>query len=259
MEQRPWVDREMGDEQLELTILLPCLDEAETIELCIDRARSYLARTRVLGEVLVADNGSTDGSQQLAISKGARVVAVRDRGYGSALRHGILAAHGRYIIIIGDADDSYDLSNLEGFMARLREGDDIVIGNRFRGRIAPGAMPLLHRLGRPVLSHLGRLFFGVRIGDFHCELRGFNRERIRALNLHTTGMEFASEMIISAALRDYHISEVPTTLKKDGRSRPPHLRTWHDGLRHLSFLLMFSPVARSRSLKEFTWIYTPFS
>jgi glycosyltransferase involved in cell wall biosynthesis len=228
-------------EKLELTILLPCLNEAETIEICVDKAMSYVARSGLRGEVLVADNGSTDGSQQLATSKGARVVPVRDRGYGSALRHGILAARGRYIIM-GDADDSYDLSHLENFVVRLREGYDIVMGNRFRGGIGPGAMPFLHRyLGNPVLSFLGRLFFGVKVGDFHCGLRGFNRESIRALNLHTTGMEFASEMLISAALRSYRICEVPTTLQKDGRSRPPHLRTWHDGWRHLSFLLMFSP------------------
>ncbi|HXN66863.1 MAG TPA: glycosyltransferase family 2 protein [Bradyrhizobium sp.] len=228
-------------EGLELTILLPCLNEAETIETCIDKAMSYLAGSDVRGEVLVADNGSTDGSQQLAAAKGARLVQVRDRGYGSALRNGILAACGRYVVM-GDADDSYDLSDLGLFVARLREGYDIVMGNRFRGGIAPGAMPFLHRyLGNPVLSFLGRLFFDVKVGDFHCGLRAFNRERVQALNLHTTGMEFASEMLISAAVRSYRICEVPTTLKKDGRSRPPHLRTWRDGWRHLSFLLMLSP------------------
>jgi len=228
-------------EGLELTILLPCLDEAETIETCVDKAMSYLASSDVRGEVLVADNGSTDGSQQLAAAKGARLIQVRDRGYGSALRNGILAARGRYVVM-ADADDSYDLSDLGLFVARLREGYDVVMGNRFRGGIAPGAMPFLHRyLGNPVLSFLGRLFFGVKAGDFHCGLRAFNRERIQALNLHTTGMEFASEMLISAALRSYRICEVPTTLKKDGRSRPPHLRTWRDGWRHLSFLLMLSP------------------
>jgi hypothetical protein len=226
---------------IELTILLPCLNEAETIEVCVDKAMSYLARSDLRGEVLVADNGSADGSQQLAMAKGARVVPVRDRGYGSALRHGILAARGRYVVM-GDADDSYDLSRLDAFVAKLRAGYDIVMGNRFQGGIARDAMPFLHRyLGNPVLSFLGRLFFRIPIGDFHCGLRGFNRDRIRALNLHTTGMEFASEMIITAALRSYRICEVPTTLKKDGRSRPPHLRTWHDGWRHLRFLLMFSP------------------
>ena len=228
-------------EELELTILLPCLNEAETIEVCIDKAKAYLARSDLRGEVLVADNGSTDGSQQLAAAKGVRLLQVRDRGYGSALRNGILAARGRYVVM-GDADDSYDLSDLDLFVARLREGYDIVMGNRFRGGIAPGAMPFLHRyLGNPVLSFLGRMFFDVKIGDFHCGLRAFNRERIQALNLHTTGLEFASEMLISAAVRSYRICEVPTTLKKDGRSRPPHLRTWRDGWRHLSFLLMLSP------------------
>jgi len=228
-------------DEVELTVLLPCLNEMETVEICIDKAMSYLARSGVSGEVLVADNGSTDGSEQLAAAKGARVLSVGERGYGSALRHGILAARGRYIVI-GDADDSYDLSNLDYFLARLREGYDVVIGNRFRGGIAPGAMPFLHHyLGNPVLSFIGRLFFDVPIGDFHCGLRGLNRERVLALNLHTSGMEFASEMVIAAALRNYRITEVPTTLKKDGRSRPPHLRTWHDGWRHLSFLLMFSP------------------
>src|SRR5258708_1351333 len=181
-------------EELELTILLPCLNEAETIETCVDKAMSYLARSGVRGEVLVADNGSTDGSQQLATVRGARLVAVPSRGYGSALRHGIMAARGRYVVM-GDADDSYELSHLEHFVAKLREGYDIVIGNRFQGGIAPGAMPFLHRyLGNPVLSYLGRLFFGLKVGDFHCGLRGFNRARIHNLNLHTTGMEFASEM-----------------------------------------------------------------
>lgn len=228
-------------EELELSILIPCLNEAETIGTCVDKAMSYLSRSGARGEVLVADNGSTDGSQHLATAKGARVVSVPHRGYGSALRHGIQAARGHYIVM-GDADNSYDLSRLEHFVARLREGNDIVMGNRFKGGIALGAMPFLHRyLGNPVLSFLGRLFFRVTVGDFHCGLRGFNRERILALNLHTTGMEFASEMLISAALRSYQICEVPTTLEKDGRSRPPHLRTWHDGWRHLSFLLMFSP------------------
>ncbi len=228
-------------EDFELTILLPCLNEAETIEICVEKAISFLTRSGVRGEVLVADNGSTDGSQHLAMAKGARIVSVRDRGYGSALRNGIIAARGRYIVM-GDADDSYDLSRLDAFVTKLRDGYDIVMGNRFEGGIEPNAMPFLHRyLGNPVLSFLGRLFFRVPVGDFHCGLRGFNRDKVRALNLHTTGMEFASEMVISAALRSYRICEVPTTLKKDGRSRPPHLRTWHDGWRHLSFLLMFSP------------------
>ena len=232
---------ENQDEDIELTILLPCLNEAETINICVRKAIAYLARSGIRGEVLVADNGSTDGSQQLATSVGARVVSVSDRGYGAALRQGIDAARGRYVIM-GDSDDSYDLLNLDNFVAKLRDGFDLVMGNRFQGGIASGAMPFLHRyLGNPVLSFLGKLFFRAKIGDFHCGLRGLNRDRIRALNLHTTGMEFASEMVINAALRNYQITEVPTTLKKDGRSRKPHLRTWHDGWRHLRFLLMFSP------------------
>jgi glycosyltransferase involved in cell wall biosynthesis len=202
---------------------------------------TYLAHSGIRGEVLVADNGSTDRSQQLAASAGARVVSVSHRGYGAALRKGIHVARGRYVIM-GDSDDSYDFLNLDSFVEKLRDGFDLVMGNRFLGGIASGAMPVLHRyLGNPVLSYIGRLFFGAKIGDFHCGLRAFNRDRIRDLNLHTTGMEFASEMIISAALKSYRISEVPTTLNKDGRSRPSHLRTWRDGWRHLSFLLMFSP------------------
>ncbi|MGJ4944679.1 glycosyltransferase family 2 protein [Bradyrhizobium sp. HKCCYLS1011] len=228
-------------EEPELTILIPCLNEAETIERCVEKAKLCLLRLGVHGEILVADNGSTDGSQDLAIAKGARVVHVPDRGYGAALRHGIHTARGRYVIM-GDGDDSYDFSNLDPFLAKLRDGFDLVMGNRFKGGIAEDAMPLLHRyLGNPVLSFFGRLFFKIDLGDFHCGLRGFNRERICDLELYTTGMEFASEMVISAALKSYRICEVPTTLKKDGRSRPPHLRTWHDGWRHLSFLLMFSP------------------
>jgi len=228
-------------DRIELSILIPCLNEAETIERCIEKARAFIARADINGEVVIADNGSTDGSIALAIAAGARVVQVVERGYGAALRAGIFAARGRYVII-GDGDDSYDFLNLDPFVAKLREGFDLVIGNRFRGGIEPGAMPFLHRyLGNPVLSLIGRTFFDAPIRDFHCGLRGFDRERIIALNCHTNGMEFASEMIIVATLRNYSITEVPTTLKKDGRSRPPHLRTWRDGWRHLRFLLMFSP------------------
>lgn len=225
----------------ELSILMPCLNEAETLRTCIRKAQDYLQRFGVLGEVLVADNGSTDGSQEIARTCGARVVAVPRRGYGAALIGGIDAARGRFIIM-GDADDSYDFTSLQPFVDGLRAGADIVMGNRFKGGIAPGAMPPLHRyLGNPVLSWLGRLFFRVPIGDFHCGLRGFSADRIRALNLQTTGMEFASEMIVRAALGGYTFGEVPTTLRPDGRSRPPHLRTWRDGWRHLSFLLIYSP------------------
>lgn len=225
----------------ELTVLMPCLNEVETLATCIRKAKRFLESSGVIGEILVADNGSTDGSQEIALAEGARVVPVPRRGYGAALIGGIEEAHGKYIIM-GDADDSYDFTALENFLDRLRDGADIVMGNRFKGGIAPGAMPFLHRyLGNPVLSWLGRLFFNVPAGDFHCGLRGFSRDRIRELNLRTTGMEFASEMLVRASLAKYRIEEVPTTLRPDGRSRPPHLRTWRDGWRHLSFLLMYSP------------------
>ena len=230
-------------EPIELTILMPCLDEAETIEACIGKARAFLRSSGIEGEVVIADNGSSDGSQQLAVAAGARVIAVPGRGYGAALIGGIAAARGRFVVM-GDADDSYDFSDLMPFVQRLRNGADLVMGNRFRGGIGPGAMPFLHRyLGNPVLSFLGRLFYRVKIRDFHCGMRGFNCKRIRELNLSTTGMEFASEMIVKCALSNYGIEEVPTTLRRDGRSRPPHLRTWRDGWRHLHFLLTFSPAA----------------
>jgi glycosyltransferase involved in cell wall biosynthesis len=227
---------------IEVSVVLPCLNEAETIELCVRKALTGLAELGVVGEVVVSDNGSTDGSQALATAAGARVVHAPIRGYGGALINGIEAAHGRYIIM-GDADDSYDLGNLGPFIAELRAGKDVVMGNRFKGGIAPGAMPPLHKyLGNPALSWLGRRLFTLRgVGDFHCGLRGFNRDRIRALGLCMAGMEFASELIIRAALAKYSISEVPTTLQPDGRSRPPHLRAWRDGWRHLRFLLIFAP------------------
>ncbi len=226
---------------LELTILMPCLNEAETLAVCIQKAQGFLARTGIAGEVLISDNGSTDGSQAIAEGLGARVVPAPRRGYGAALINGIENARGRFIIM-GDADDSYDFENLEPFVEKLRDGADLVMGNRFKGGIAPGAMPPLHKyLGNPVLSGIGQLFFRPNIGDFHCGLRGFNAARIRELGLQTTGMEFASEMVVKASLFRYRIDEVPTTLKKDGRSRPPHLRSWHDGWRHLRFLLLFAP------------------
>jgi hypothetical protein len=226
---------------LELTILMPCLNEAETIEVCVRKAMGYLARSGVTGEVLIADNGSTDGSQAMAEALGARVVPIPEKGYGAALIGGIAAAHGRFVIM-GDADDSYDFENLDGMIEHLRGGADLVMGNRFQGGIAPGAMPFLHRyLGNPVLSFIGRLFFQIPVGDFHCGLRGFSRESILALRLQSPGMEFASEMVVKAALNKLRIEETPTTLKPDGRSRPPHLRTWRDGWRHLRFLLLHSP------------------
>src|ERR1700760_1413931 len=220
---------------------MPCLNEAETVATCVRKAAKFIADSGISGEVVVADNGSTDGSQQLAEEAGARVVPVADKGYGNALMGGILAARGEYVIM-GDADDSYDFTNLMPFVTRLREGYDLVMGNRFKGGIAPGAMPPLHRyLGTPVLSFIGRLFFRSSIGDFNCGLRGFRRDSAIALGLQATGMEFASEMIVKSALARQKISEVPTTLDKDGRSRPPHLNTWRDGWRHLRFLLLFSP------------------
>lgn len=228
-------------EAVELTVLMPCLNEAETLATCIDKAKAYLSRANIVGEVLIADNGSTDGSIEIAEAHGARVVHVPVRGYGAALRHGIENARGRFVII-GDSDDSYDFSRLDPFVEKLRDGFDFVIGNRFKGSIATGAMPFLHRyLGNPVLSFLGRLFFRSDIGDFHCGLRGFRRESINALGLKAPGMEFASEMVVRASLGKLRIAEVPTTLSPDGRSRPPHLRTWTDGWRHLRYLLLNSP------------------
>ena len=230
-----------GAALLELTILMPCLNEAETIATCIQKALAYLAQSGVSGEVLIADNGSTDGSQAIARGLGARVIDVPEKGYGAALIAGIAGARGRFVIM-GDSDDSYDFSALDPFIAKLRDGFDLVMGNRFKGGIAPGAMPPLHRyLGNPVLSTIGRVFFGGPIRDFHCGLRGFSRAAIMALDLRAPGMEFASEMVVKATMRGLRITEVPTTLSPDGRSRPPHLRSWRDGWRHLRFLLIFCP------------------
>jgi glycosyltransferase involved in cell wall biosynthesis len=227
--------------EIELTILMPCLNEAETLAVCIAKARGYLERSGVSGEVLIADNGSSDGSQRIATDNGARVVPVAVRGYGAALAAGIEAARGRFVIM-GDADDSYDFANLDPFVTALRAGNDLVMGNRFAGGIAPGAMPWHHKyIGNPVLSFVGRLFFGTKASDFHCGLRGFSREAILGLTLRTTGMEFASEMLVKATLSGLKVAEVPTALKKDGRNRPPHLRSFRDGWRHLRFLLLFSP------------------
>ena len=225
----------------ELTILMPCLNEAATVGSCVAKARSFLERAGIDGEVLIADNGSDDGSRMLAQRAGARVIEVAERGYGAALAAGIAAARGR-CIIMGDADDSYDFARLDGFVAKLREGYPLVMGNRFRGGIQRGAMPLLHRyLGNPVLSFVGRLFFGAKVGDFHCGLRAFDRQAVGALHLRTTGMEFASELVVRASLAGWRIAEVPTALHPDGRGRPSHLRSWRDGWRHLRLLLLFSP------------------
>jgi len=226
---------------LMVTILMPCLNEAETVEGCVRQALAALARSGVEGEVLVADNGSVDGSRDIACAAGARVVQVTTRGYGAALNAGIAAAKGRYVMM-ADADGSYDFGHLPRFLGKLAQGNDLVMGNRFWGGILPGAMPPLHRyFGNPVLSFVGQTFFRIPMRDFHCGLRAFRREAILGLGLQTTGMEFASEMVVKAALAGLRLAEVPTTLAPDGRSRAPHLRSWRDGWRHLRFLLLFSP------------------
>jgi glycosyltransferase involved in cell wall biosynthesis len=228
-------------EEIELSVVMPCLNENRTLGTCIRKAREAMARHGILGEIIVADNGSTDGSQQIAVDSGARVVPVATRGYGSALRGGIAAARGRFILM-GDADDSYDFGQLGAFVSKLREGYDLVMGNRFRGGILPDAMPRLHRyLGNPVLTSIGRLFFKSPIGDFHCGLRAFRTNAIERLQLQTLGMEFASEMIVKATRFGLRVAEIPTTLSPSGRGRASHLRTWRDGWRHLRFLLLYSP------------------
>ena len=224
-----------------VTFLMPCLNEAETLEVCIRKASASIELNQLDADILIADNGSTDGSLEIAKRLNVRVIHVRQRGYGSALIAGIGASQ-KDIIIMGDADDSYAWDSVTQFLKEVGSGSDLVIGNRFKGGIGKGAMPFLHKyLGNPVLSFLGRLFFGLQIGDFHCGMRAFRRSSIEKLDLRCTGMEFASEMIVKSKLAGLKISEVPTTLQKDGRSRPPHLRTWRDGWRHLKFLLMFAP------------------
>jgi glycosyltransferase involved in cell wall biosynthesis len=234
----------MASGEMELTIVMPCLNEAETLTTCIQKARFGIEGAGVSGEVLVADNGSTDGSVAIAEKAGARVVQVKNKGYGSALRGGIEAARGRWVIM-GDADDSYDFSQIEGFVEKFREGYDLVMGCRLPaggGTIAPGAMPWKNRwIGNPTLSFIGRLFFRCPARDFHCGLRGFTADGYRKMELKTTGMEFASEMVIKSTLKSLRIAEVPITLHPDGRSRPPHLKPWRDGWRHLRFMLLFSP------------------
>jgi len=226
---------------IELSVVMPCLNEAETIGKCIQKAQAAIEAANIVGEIIVGDNGSTDGSVEIAERLGAKVVRVKAKGYGSALMGGIAAAAGKYIVM-GDADDSYEFGHIPRFLEQLRNGAGLVVGNRFRGGIKPGAMPALHRyLGNPVLSALGRLFFKSPVGDFHCGLRGFSAEAYRRMDLRTTGMEFASEMVVKASLLGLPVAEVPTTLSPDGRSRAPHLRTWRDGWRHLRFLVLYSP------------------
>jgi glycosyltransferase involved in cell wall biosynthesis len=228
-------------EELELSVVMPCLNEAETIGTCIEKAQRAMAEALIEGEVVVADNGSTDGSIEIAQTLGARVVHVRQKGYGNALMGGIAAAAGRYIIM-GDADDSYDFGHIPRFMARLRQGADLVMGNRFRGGIEKDAMPPLHQyFGNPALTRIGRIFFRSPVGDFYCGLRGFRKDAYEKMGLRTTGMEFATEMVVKSTLLKLQIAEVPTTLSPDGRSRAPHLRTWRDGWRTLRFFLLYSP------------------
>jgi hypothetical protein len=225
----------------ELSIVIPCLNESRTLGICIDKASRELERLGVEYEIIVADNGSTDGSQQIASELGATVVPVAARGYGNALAGGIAAARGRYVIM-GDADDSYDFSSLGPFVEKLRQGNDLVVGNRFLGSIEPGAMPFLHKyLGNPMLSFIGRRLFGTACGDIYCGLRAFDRQKIAELDLRAGGMEFAIEMIVKATMQNLRVAEVPTVLSPDSRDRPPHLRTWRDGWRSLRLLLLYSP------------------
>jgi len=235
------VSFDAAEDRIEVSVVMPCLNEAETLQVCIAKAQDALSKHQISGEVIVADNGSTDGSQAIATRLGARVVNVEAKGYGNALMGGIKAARGTFIIM-GDADDSYDFTAIRPFVDKLRAGYELVMGNRFTGEIRVGAMPALHRyLGNPVLSGIGRLFFSTGCGDFHCGLRGFSRAAVDRMDLRTTGMEFASELVVKAMLFNMKIGEVPVTLSRDGRSRPPHLRSWRDGWRHLRFLLMYSP------------------
>jgi len=238
---QPVVPSTNNSEPIELSVVMPCLNEAETLEACIRQAQCALAESGIAGEVIIADNGSTDGSVEIAGRLGAHVVEVPARGYGNALMGGIAAASGRFILM-GDADESYDFSHLPRFVEKLRAGADLVMGNRFRGGIQKDAMPPLHRyLGNPALSGIGRIFFRSQVGDFYCGLRAFRKDAYQRMDLRTTGMEFATEMVVKATLFRMNIAEVPTTLAPDGRTRPPHLRTWRDGWRTLRFFLLYSP------------------
>lgn len=220
---------------------MPCLNEARTLAACIDKARTFFATSGMSGEVVVADNGSSDGSQDIARAHGARVVDVPRRGYGAALIAGITAARGR-VIVMGDSDDSYDWSAIGPLVEGVRAGSDLVMGNRFRGGIAPGAMSFSHRyIGNPILSLIARLVFRVPIGDFHCGMRAFTPAAFARMRLRTPGMEFATEMVANAVLAGLRISEVPVSLYPDGRDRPSHLNTVHDGWRHLRFIATYAP------------------
>lgn len=229
---------------MQLSVVIPCLNEAHTIATCIRKARKGIEQAGIDGEIIVADNSSTDGSGEIAAHECARVILINHKGYGSALRGGIEAALGDWILI-GDGDDSYDFSNISSFIQKLAQGDDLVMGCRMPsggGMITQGAMPWKHRwIGNPVLSYIGRLFFKSPAHDFHCGMRAFKKSAYHLMELRTTGMEFASEMVIKATLKGLKVSEVPIILYRDGRSRPPHLRSWRDGWRHLRFMLLFSP------------------
>jgi glycosyltransferase involved in cell wall biosynthesis len=226
---------------VELSVVMPCLNEGETVGACVRKATETLRMAGISGEVIVADNGSTDGSAEAARAEGARVINVAAKGYGSALMGGIAASCGEYVLM-ADADDSYDFAHIPRFLEELRAGSDLVMGNRFRGGIADDAMPFLHRyLGNPVLTGIGNLFFASSCGDFHCGMRAFRKDSFQRMGIRSTGMEFASEMVVKASLLRMKVTEIPTTLSPDGRSRPPHLRTWRDGWRHLRFMLMYSP------------------
>ncbi len=241
VDRQPVALPEKEAETIEVSVVMPCLNEAETLETCIVKAQRALREANIAGEVVIADNGSTDGSVEIAERLGARVVNVRAKGYGNALMGGIAVAAGKYVVM-GDADDSYDFGHVPRFVEQLRKGADVVMGNRFRGGIQKSAMPALHRyFGNPGLTRLGRLFFRSPVGDFYCGLRGFRKDAYERMGLRTTGMEFATEMVVKATLLQMRIAEVPTTLSPDGRSRPPHLRTWRDGWRTLRFFLLYSP------------------
>src|SRR6204780_1498704 len=228
------------ERQVEVSVVMPCLNERETVGVGVRKAMTALRETGIAGEVIVADNGSTDGSVEIARAEGARVVNIEERGYGNALKGGILASRGEYVLM-ADSDDSYNFAHIPRFVEQLRAGSDLAMGNRFRGGIADQAMPFLHRyLGNPALTGIGKLFFGSPCGDFHCGMRGFRKDSFRRMDIRSTGMEFASEMVVKASLLGMKVSEVPTTLSPDGRSRAPHLRTWRDGWRHLRFLLIYS-------------------
>jgi glycosyltransferase involved in cell wall biosynthesis len=227
--------------KISITILMPCLNEVSSISICINKALGFLKKNDVDGEVLIADNGSSDGSQALALQHGARVINVSEKGYGNALFYGIQAAKGDFIIM-ADADDSYDFSDLKPFIQAYDEGYDFVIGNRFKGGIEPGAMPWKNQyIGNPILSFIGRLLFNINIRDFHCGLRGITKKAFIELDLRTTGMEFASEMVIKSSMKNIKVKEVPTKLYPDSRNRKPHLRPWRDGWRHLKFMSLYSP------------------